>query len=42
MVPEPEYPLNLEKKAYGDDDEDGDSGQPPQPSVYNEDGSLEV
>ncbi|KAL2903427.1 Coilin [Bienertia sinuspersici] len=41
VVPEPDYPLNLEKKA--DDDQDGDdSGQPPQPSVYNDDGSLEI
>lgn len=40
LVPEPEYPLNLERKAG--DDHDDDSGEPPQPSVYNEDGSLEV
>ncbi|KMT07785.1 hypothetical protein BVRB_6g147070 [Beta vulgaris subsp. vulgaris] len=40
LVPEPEYPLNLERKAG--DDHDDDSGEPPQPSVYNEDGSLEI
>lgn len=42
LVPEPEYPLNLERKAGDDHDDHDDSGEPPQPSVYNEDGSLEV
>lgn len=38
VIPESDYPLNLEKKA----DDDHNSGEPPQPSVYNEDGSLEI
>ncbi|XP_021746506.1 coilin-like [Chenopodium quinoa] len=42
MVPEPEYPLNLKKMEGGDHDDDDDSAQPPQPSLYNEDGSLEI
>ena len=43
MVPEAEYPLDLKKRAGDDhDDDDDDSEQPVQPSVYNEDGSLEV
>lgn len=41
LVPDPEYPLNLEKKTDHDNDDD-DSGQPPQFSLYDEDGSLEI
>jgi len=41
LVPDPEYPLNLVKKIDHDNDDD-DLGQPPQFSLYDEDGSLEV
>ncbi|CAO2829353.1 unnamed protein product [Amaranthus hypochondriacus] len=42
LVPEAQYPLNLPKRAVKDHADDDDSGQPPQPSFYNEDGSLEI
>ena len=42
LVPEAQYPLNLPKRAVKDHADDDDCGQPPQPSFYNEDGSLEV
>ena len=39
LVPDPEYPLDIERKKDG---HDGASGLPSESSVYNEDGSLEV
>ncbi|CAO2840649.1 unnamed protein product [Amaranthus hypochondriacus] len=42
LVPEAEYPLDLKKRAGDDHDDADDSEQPLQPSVYNEDGSLEI
>ncbi|CAO2828880.1 unnamed protein product [Amaranthus hypochondriacus] len=42
LVPEAEYPLDLNKRAGDDHDDDDDAEQPLQPSVYNEDGSLEI
>lgn len=40
LIPDPEYPLKLEKKK--DDHDDDNSGLPPESSLYNEDGSLEI
>lgn len=39
LVPDPEYPLGIARKKDG---HDGASGLPPESSVYNEDGSLEI
>ncbi|KAK9707463.1 hypothetical protein RND81_07G199000 [Saponaria officinalis] len=39
LIPVPEYPFNIEKKAY---DENNSAGQPTGFAVYNNDGSLET